>query len=408
MELTGLPTNFLERPLRHGTTSRLIICDPVCALPYGHNLAAMQNFRRFLGNQYEEIICVGSSYIPDAIAEKANIDRGFGYYYHDVLPLPTGISDDDISISHAEKVTRAKADLVALLIRLKVESTDTICYPSADFYSLFALAESIGELHQCGGPKILLRLIGVMEAAASAKYARPLAVALTLINRLCASGIPVRLAAETPRYAEYLSVQLDRAVAVAPNIELFDQVALPAGDHFTVICPGSARYDKGFLYLVELFQSVRQQDPELRIRFRTQTLPDRDLRHQLSYLTKLYSIPGTTILPSQISAEEVRRMYEESDLVLLPYAHEVYAFRGSAVMIEATCIGRHCLALDGPAFIDQMRYFGTGTVCASVSDMASKIVTFSKLSPVVRFARARQARHRFLLDLGVSYRDWIS
>lgn len=387
--------------------SRLLICDPVCVFPYGHNVAAMENFRQFVGKYYEDVICLGCNRLPDATAARYGIKPAFEYYYNDAMPLPKSDMDTTILRTHAQKAVAAKQDLTQLLKRWQISSADTLCYPSIDFYSLLALVETIDELLAAGSPKILIRLIGVMETASSAQYAKPLSVALALINRLCESGLPVKLAAETPRYAEYLATQLDRPVAVAANIELREQVALPEHEHFTVICPGSARYDKGFLNLVDLFSQVRQRDPEMRIRFRTQVLPDRDLKHQIDYLIQLYAIPGTTVLPSQLPAEELVTMYENADLVLLPYAADVYQFRGSAVLIEAMLSGRHCLALEGPAFVDQMRYFGAGTVCSSISDMADKVIACSKESSTKRYARARQARGRFVQDLVASYRDWV-
>jgi hypothetical protein len=387
--------------------SRLLICDPVCVFPYGHNVAAMDNFRLFIGKYYNEVRCIGSKRLPDAIASRFNIEKAFEYYYNDAMPLPGSEADYTVLRTHAEKAAAAKEDLTQLLKGLNVGTGDTLCYPSIDFYSLLGLVEAIDELRESGSPKILIRLIGVMETASSAQYAKPLNVALALINQLYDAGLPVSLAAETPRYAEYLAVQLNRPVAVTANIELREQVLLPEGEHFTVICPGSARYDKGFLDLAELFSNVRQRDPEMRIRFGTQVLPDRDLKHQIDYLIKLYAIPGTTILPSQLPAEELAVMYERADLVLLPYAHDVYQFRGSAVLIEAMCSGRHCLALDGPAFVDQMRYFGSGTVCSSIEDMADKVITLSKETSAKRYAKARQARERFVRDLADSYRAWV-
>lgn len=389
------------------SSARLLICDPVCVFPYGHNVAAMANFKNFVGKYFDEAICLGCNRLPAAIADRNAIEPAFEYYYNDAMPLPESDKDDTILRTHAQKAAAAKHDLVRLLEQFAVSAADTLCYPSIDFYALLALAESIDELRAAGSPTLLIRLIGVMETASSAKYAKPLTVALALINRLCEAGLPVKLAAETPRYAEYLAMHLDRPVAVAANIELREQVPLPQGEHFNVICPGSARYDKGFLHLVELFTEVRRRDPEMRIQFRTQILPDRDLKHQMDYLIRLYAIPGTTVLPSQLPAEELATMYEAADLVLLPYAHDVYAFRGSAVLIEALLSGRHCLALDGPAFVDQMRFFGGGTICSSIADMADKIMACSKESSTRRHARARQARDRFVRDLAANYRDWV-
>jgi hypothetical protein len=136
-------------------------------------------------------------------------------------------------------------------------------------------------------------------------------------------------------------------------------------------------------------------------------LRDIDLKHQLDYQNYLYAIPGVTLLPSQVTSLQMEAMFDAADLVLLPYAADVYEYRGSAVLIEAMCTGRHVMALEGPAFADQIRFFGSGTICSSLSDMADRVVDYSSWTPRFRYAQARQARERFVRDLFASYRDWV-
>jgi hypothetical protein len=345
--------------------------------------------------------------LPDEIANSRQIEREFDFYYNEAIPIAFGDEDFKLPETHDDKVKAARKDLLAMLDRYKVNGSDVLCFPSLDFYALRALADSIEELERAGSPALMLRLIGVMETVDAGAYAKPINVTLALLGRLVASGLTVKIAAETPRYAEFLAIHLGCPVSVAANIETREQLPLPETGHFTVICPGSARYDKGFLDLLEIFTAVRRQDPNMVIRFQTQLLPDRDLKHHLDYLQRLYAVPGVKILPSQISSQEIDAMYDNADLVLLPYARDVYEFRGSAVMIEALCSGRHALVLDGPAFVDQLRYFGGGWVCSSIADMANKIVDYSKQSPQLRYARAVQARNRFTQDLTDSYRNWV-
>lgn len=395
------------KPKAKTGVSRLILCDPVCVFPYGHNVAAMENYRTFLGPYFDKVICIGCRELPADIAAARGIERAYSYYYNDAMPLPGSDERNDIPLRHPDKVKAAQADLNALLKRHEVTGHDTLCFPSVDFYSLQALADCTDTLIAAGRPKVMLRLIGVMENATSGTYAKPMNVVLALIARLRTAGIPLKIAAETPRYADFLAMQLDCPVPVAANIETHEQLPLPETGRFTVICPGSARYDKGFLNLLEIFTSVRQRDPDLKIRFQTQVLPDHELKHHLAYLARLYALPGVTILPSQVSAGQIKEMFAAADLVLLPYAADVYEYRGSAVLIEAMCTGRHALALDGPAFVDQMRFFGGGAACNSLSEMADRVIEYSRRSPMLRFSQARQARDRFVRDLSASYRDWV-
>ena len=389
-------------------TGRLLICDPVCAFSYGHNVAAMRNFKKFLGPNFAETLMIGSQFLAEDIAVANDILREFNYYYHDILPLRGVIAPSRLSLTHEDKLEAATRDMQDLIVRHCVTGQDTICFPSVDFYALYALADCAAHLVKAGSPTIMLRFIGVMENSGNVTFQEHEALVIALIQRVRNAGLTVKLAAETPRYAEYLAENLDCFVPVAANIEVREQVPLGSHHVFRVICPGSARYDKGFLELLSIFSQVRLRDAKLRIQFQTQIIPDHDLQHQLSYLSQLYAVPGVELLPSQLSAERLEAMYDDADLVLLPYAADVYKFRGSAVFIEAICVGRPVIALEGAAFADQIRYFRGGEICRSTHEVVNQIIAYSKISPSIREARARQARSRFVNDLVNGYREWNS
>jgi len=387
---------------------RLFICDPVCAFTYGHNVAAMRNFNRYLSGYFSETTLVGCRFLDSDIAAENAISREFSYYYQDIMPLRGMPIEDAMPLSHKDKLAVATRDLVELIDRHHVSRLDTLCYPSIDFYSLYALAECAPHLIAAGAPTLMVRLIAVMENAGSFVFREQEAVVIALIQRLRDAGLVVKLAAETPRYAEYLAENLDCFVPVAANIDVRAMVPLSNPEVFRVICPGSARYDKGFLELLEIFTTIRRRDPELKIQFQTQIMPDHDMQNQLSYLAKLYALPGVDLLPAQLPPQQLEAMFDESDLVFMPYAADVYEMRGSAVFIEAICVGRPVIAFDGPAFADQIRYFRGGKICQTKQDMVDEVIRYSKTSPYVRSARARQARERFVRDLENSYREWMN
>lgn len=389
--------------------SRLFVCDPVCVFPYGHNVPAMRNFRDHLKIYFDSVICIGNRLLPSVISEENNIEAGFEYLYNDVMPLPESYDAEGLSNEFTAKAEIAKRDILAVLEKYKINGAhDVLCFPSIDFYALHALAEASEALIAAGRPKLLIRLIGVMEHAPRDIFARSENVLFALISRLREAGLPVQLAAETPRYAEFLAINLNCTVAVCANIETREQQPFHETGTFNVICPGSARYDKGFLDLLEVFKKVRSLDRDLKIRFQSQVLPDRELKRQQNYLTQLYAVPGVTLLPSQISSAEMETMFDQADLIMLPYAADVYEFRGSAVFVEAICSGRQVVALDGPAFADQIRYFGAGAVSGNLTELADAVFQSSRVPSAVRYARARQARDRFVRDLNNSYRDWVA
>ena len=94
---------------------QLLICDPVCVFPYGHNIAAMENFRRFVGQHFDSALCLGCDRLPGGIAKRSGIEQVFQYYYDDAMPLPDSADDPSILRTHAEKVAAARADLARLL-----------------------------------------------------------------------------------------------------------------------------------------------------------------------------------------------------------------------------------------------------------------------------------------------------
>lgn len=387
--------------------SRLLICDPVCVFPYGHNVAALNNFRSFVGKYFGETICLASKRLDRKIASDFNFERHFEYYYNEAMPLHKGEAQDLDLVTHNSKIRAASQDFLTLLEDYDVCGSDVICYPSVDFYSLMAISDNLDELQKRGSPKFLIRFIGVMETASVAPFSKPLDIVVAILSSLIDSGLRVELAVETPNYAKVLSGKLGLPIHVAANIELGDIAERADTDVFNVICPGSARFDKGFLDLAAIFSTVRRLDPDLKIRFTTQNLPDRQLASQLHYLSQVYAIPGVTILPSKLTAAEMKALYDTADMVLLPYAADVYEFRGSAVLIEAICAGRQCVSLEGAAFNDQLRYFGAGDVCANLEEMADRIVRLSRVPASTRKSWAVQARTRYIRDLLNSYRDWV-
>lgn len=393
--------------LDHGA-GRLFVCDPVCVFPYGHNVTAMRNFDRYLSGYFAQTTLIGCRFLDAGIAADNAIVREFNYYYQDIMPLRTIPAQDGMPLIHEEKLAIATRDVIDLIARHHVTGRDTLCYPSIDFYSLYALAECAPQLVAAGAPTLMLRLIAVMENAGNVVFREQEALVIALVQRLRDAGLTVKLAAETPRYAEYLAENLDCFVPVAACIDVRSQV--PLGDHgvFRITCPGSARPDKGFLELLEIFTGIRRRDPDLRIRFQTQIMPDHELRHHMHYLAELYALPGVELLPAQLSPHELEAMFDTSDLVLMPYAADVYELRGSAVFTEAICAGRPVISFDGTAFADQIRYFRAGAICQTGQEMVERIIGYSKISPHIRHARARQARERFVRDLENSYREWMN
>jgi glycosyltransferase involved in cell wall biosynthesis len=255
-------------------------------------------------------------------------------------------------------------------------------------------------------PSLYLRFIGVMENATPA-YREPTAKLVSRIRQAKKSGMKIFCSAETPRLADYLAVMLGDVVAVTPYPDFGSPMPMPSGDEFTYFCPGSARFDKGFLSLAEIFQKVRQRTPDLNIRFITQSLPYRDAKHHQNYTSALYAIPGVELCESIISEAEMLDHYRRSSALLLPYDTAIYDRRGSAAMMEGVSFCRPVITLDGSAFADQVRYYGCGIVVSSLDEIVDAIFVLAQTPREITEMRARQSNYRFRKDVQQSYASWL-
>ena len=149
-------------------------------------------------------------------------------------------------------------------------------------------------------------------------------------------------------------------------------------------------------------------DQDLRIRFITQGLPIHEALSHTNYTNQLYAIPGVRLLPSSLSEEQVNKIDEEADLVILPYDNSIYRFRGSAVFME--CLQRciPVIALAGSAFCEQISYYGAGTVVNSVPEMIEEIIRCAQRPPHKTRIQLKQARHRYNIDAAHAFASWIT
>jgi glycosyltransferase involved in cell wall biosynthesis len=139
-----------------------------------------------------------------------------------------------------------------------------------------------------------------------------------------------------------------------------------------------------------------------------QSLPPAEAVHQSRYTNQLGALPGVTLLSSSITEAEMNRMYAEADLILVPYDADIYRYRGSAVVMESISRARPVLVLNGPAFCDQVRYYGCGEVCPSPAELAAGIVQAARRSDPSQRHSLLQARQRFLRDAEHAFNDWVN
>lgn len=392
--------------------AKLIVCDPACVQSFGHNLTAVTYYREAFGRFYDDVIIVGCSVLNPAVAEENAIKPFYRFYYseyfHNINGVDRSVDDDREGLLYYpdELEWKATRDAIDLIKAFNVTAEDSIIFPHLDFYGVVGMLSAVAKLRPADRPKLHLRFIGVMENATNV-YRRPLEELLVRLREAFVHGLQIRLSAETPRYADYLALKLGQVVTVTLFPNSSQQMPLNEAGPFVFYCPGSARHDKGFGDLEGIFKAVRRRDPDLKIRFISQILAGSDMKHFGAQARSLYSIPGVELQPSSISVQLMRSTYRRTHAVLLPYAPDVYHWRGSAVQMEAAAVGRLAIAYDDMAFSDLIRFYNSGLVVKDQDAMVEAIFTLAATPRDELSARATQARHRINTDCSSSFRKWM-
>ncbi|WGM46440.1 hypothetical protein KOAAANKH_01308 [Brevundimonas sp. NIBR10] len=398
-----------------GLGRTLLICDPTCVLPYGHTVPALNHFRKDLGGDFDAVHCLASTGLPKEVAAEFGFDRRFTFLYNRYIPIMSPAQSNQIVNQHpafdddyADPFERvATYDAAGTLADYKITSDDVIFFPGADFYGVIGFLNALADAPQTERPTVYIRLIGVLEGS-SPYYDDGTAQFFKRVRAASEGGLDIRLSAETPEYADLISGLTGLTTFVTPYPETSEQVPLPDGDDFTVLCAGSARLDKGFLDLFGIArESLANPPKKLGLKFVTQTLPLKGHEQWDSYTSQLYALRGVTLLDPVITSEKMHDLYRDSDIVLLPYARDVYRLRGSAVMMEAASVGRLCITLRGTAFARQVEYYGLGDLVDEPSQMPAAIRRLANGGREEMAERIRQARARFYLDVRCSYENWF-
>lgn len=393
---------------------RLFILDPVCAQVLGHNLTSMVKFRSYFSSfaRYEDIVCISSRLLPRSVAQKHGVERAFGFYYLNRINIldedGNAVVDANIKLPDYEEMQQEEAnlDMDKLFENYEIGNADSLFFPSVDFCSCIALFHKLRGSSPQQLPDIFLRFIGVMEYANS-MLADPRRELVRQLRDLIELGYPIHVSAESAVYADKLSELIGSPVAATPVPPDHELLPMSENADFHVISPGSGRIDKGFNILPDIITEYRQKHPHSKVKFLIQNLPMWDLVHNMRSASQLYSAPGVELLPASISFEEMSEMFQQSHVVLMPYASDIYALRSSAILTEAVGYGRQILTSKGTGFEMEVSYFGLGQVCETVSDYVDAIHELSQSSRRILNSRANQARYRYSLYCLAQYKGWM-
>jgi glycosyltransferase involved in cell wall biosynthesis len=396
----------------------LLICDPMCVLPYGHNVASVHYFYNILKTRFSKVFCLGCESLPRDAADAFSITNFYHYYYSSYISLSqstAAATANDLSQSTYSPVDSliadkfealAVQDSVRALTEYDIHGDDAVFFPSADFYGVVGMLNALIQRDISTRPCLYLRFIGVMETA-SKLHINPFDDLLALISHSIEAGTRIVISAETPAYADYLSAKIGRNVAVIPYPLTSAFLPFNHSPPFVVSSLGSGRHDKGFFDLLSILSLIRERDQDLNIRFVVQSLPYRDLAANLAYSAQLYAMPGLDLLPPTISISDMRDAYRRSHIILLPYDSNTYKYRGSAILMEAVAVGRPVLTFPNTGFADQVSYYGMGRICRTPEEFAEAVFSYYRLDVEQMTTIASQSRSRFALDLSASHETFI-
>lgn len=404
--------------------SRAFVCDPVCAQTYGHNVVGLKYFSDATKPFFGEIIPIASRSLPEHISLNYGFEREFDFYYHKYIKLD---KLDDLATDipqyrgHDTMLEAATRDVGNIFTKHHISTNDAVIFPCVDYYGAMGFLAVLRKLNPENAPTAYFRFIGVMENATSFG-GNGLTILSKEISVALSDGYKIRLCAETPAYADHIAEVLGVTVSVVPypvHAEFDRSDTYPGADEktttrkgannrvFNVVCPGSARFDKGYLSLLEIFTNIRRRDPKQTIKFVTQTLPISEALAYANYTNQLYATPGVKLLPSSVSEEEMNTLYKQTDLVILPYDPIIYKYRGSAVFMECISRGIPVIALGGSAFCRQIDYYGAGTVVSSIGEFIEHVFRYRDMPSKTLSTKMLQARHRYSVDSDSAIADWI-
>lgn len=389
---------------------RLFLIDPVCALPYGHNINALHYYHRYFKTSGLEVRAFASRLLPERLT-KGSIEREFSFLYDDVINVGDLVSDAERDTMRAirspqDKIAIAAGEMRAFLEVFNLGPDDAVFFPSIDFYSLlgFIVATS-GETGR--RPQLWARFIGVLEHHAEG-YAEPRRRMMSELRRYAhAHPDSVRLSAETGALAEIMSAELGVPVETAPYPLSHDPVPMTMDGPLVVLAAGAARFDKGYLRLRAIYNEMARQVPLGDFELVIQSPPDSVLAQSLDHTAELCRLPHVNMLPAVLSQELVEDCYRNAHVVMMPYEPSVYRERGSAVMQEAVSFGRYVVGQRGTGFAQQITTYGVGLLAQTDLDFGVQLGRIAAL-PRKRLAEiATEGRARYAADTQRVYREWL-
>jgi len=218
--------------------------------------------------------------------------------------------------------------------------------------------------------------------------------------------------AETPELAAHFSSWNLVPFEVLGNPVPQEFLKTPAcsghtGKALTIVFPGQARIEKGYLRLPRIVAALQaRKDVSRPVRFILQSnfrksdktdRPRRRDRNRFEARESLKAFPEgfVQLVERPLSNEEYYASISNADIVLLPYDANIYGVRPSMIALEATLLGKPVVVTAGTTLADFVEP-GTGETASTDFEFAERLASIINAYDTYRAkveARAVTIRH---------------
>lgn len=383
----------------------ILILDPICFQPFGHNLAAINRYSKYFTSNGIQCKAHVSKDFPSSSINllPSNSKLSFSNYYSRTF-RPNDKSHETFQVSDADLVNLAEKELRIIIENATAEENLALFFPSIDHYCARALA-NLNSIDCLSGITIFVRWIGVME---NCHYSQSKSWSNTDIIKLLANE-RFRHSAESRNYASLLSDVSSKNVIATPTYVFSDAMPYPnaSSNEFRIAFPGSAREDKGFLKIKEIIDVFQYKYPDINLKVATQMLPPQELTHHYNNVRDLLKYSNVKMYPYSISQQQLDSYIADSQLIVAPYCKHIYEHRSSAMMAEAACYERQIIATAHCGFSDDILDLSLGQCCETIADFADSIYTYATMENSQLKMIGEQGRRKFVEYTQKSYNEYF-
>lgn len=407
------------------TQKRAIVADHMAVLPYGHNVEALRLYETELQGRGFDVLTLVSKHLPPSVEGADDYARVLAYPYNGHveairkyrdfpkvsgnIPSDSRRKMDAVKYKGASRLgvdlmgRKTRANWQSVLRKYGVTSADWIFFPSADHYGLLSLLEVLLALPKDERPAVHGRMIGVMEGFSYAKGPARTTL-LRAVQTARDAGINITISAETPVYQDYLAsvMNTDVGYLTYPCIAPYSKVKW-AQRPFCLTSPGQGRPDKGYFQLVAIRDELKRHFTRGDLLLSTQSMRRDDRAFSPQYQALLKAKIDLEVRAERLSSDGIGKMYRDAHVLVLPYAQDIYAHRGSAVYQEGLAHGRLVVTFNNTGISSMVKRYGNGMTVKDNRTMAEAIHQLSQKPAAWVHDTTARARKAYEADFTAAF-----